>query len=217
MEIFRLLSDCYYLPDSTISEIVENLEICMANACKPAVVFIRKMRKATSGRASLDRLKVDFSRLFVGPYELMAPPYGSVYLDGERKVMGDSTHDVIKRYREAGLSTAENFKDAPDHIAAELEFMHYLIFKEIEAFTSSNMEAADDFLQKQKSFLEDHLMAWVPEFAQNITKHAEYPFYQNLARATEIYLREINRVFYSALESGSHDSEKQLEINSLQV
>ncbi len=51
----------------------------------------------------MEPLKVEFSKLFVGPYKLFAAPYGSVYLDDERKVMGDSTLDVKNRYREAGL------------------------------------------------------------------------------------------------------------------
>ena len=109
----------------------------------------------------------------MGPYTLFAAPYGSVYLDGERKIMGDSTLDVKTRYREAGLDTAQNFKDAPDHISAELEFMYYLIFKEIDAFANSDIETAIDFIQRQKSFLEDHLMAWVPEFANSISENAE--------------------------------------------
>ena len=88
------------------------------------------------------------------------------------------------------MDTAKNFKDAPDHISAELEFMYYLIFKEIEAFAESDTEAAMGFIQKQKSFLEDHLMAWVPEFAKNIIENAENPFYPNLAKATESFLQE---------------------------
>lgn len=217
MDTFRLLSDCYFLPDSGLSEKLEKLEHLMANICEPAVVFIRKMRKKFTGRANVEGLKVEFSRLFVGPYELPAAPYGSVYLDGERKIMGDSTLDVISRYREAGLSKAESFRDAPDHITAELEFMHYLIFKEIEALFNSNRDAAIGFIQKQRAFLEDHLLAWVPEFAQNISKHAENPFYPNLAKATLIFLKENDRIFYSILESGSPNSEKQVEINSLQI
>ena len=131
--------------------------------------------------------------------------------------MGNSTLDARERYRDAGLDKAKTFKDAPDHITAELEFMHYLIFKEIEALSNSDMQAAIGLLQKQKSFLEDHLMAWVPELAQNITKHAEYSFYPNLARATEIFLQEHERIFSSIIKSGLLESEKQVEINMLRV
>ena len=219
MKGFRLLSDCYFLPDAGLSEKLESLEFNMANVCEPAIEWVQGMRKEFEACADLESLKVDFSKLFVGPYKLFAAPYGSVYLDRERQIMGDSTLDVKRRYREAGLDTARNFKDAPDHISAELEFMYYLIFKEIEAFANSDIEAAIDFIQKQKSFLEDHLMAWVPEFANNIIKNAENPFYPNLAKATTAFLDENYRVVCSVLETVSmqQNSEKHVEINSLRV
>ena len=50
--------------------------------------------------------------------------------------------------------------------------------------------AAICFIQKQKSFLEDHLMAWVPEFAKNIIENTENPFYPNLAKATQSFIHE---------------------------
>ncbi len=198
MAAFRLLSDCYFLPDPSLSEKLENLESNLANVCEPAAELIQSMRKEFQAKIDVEPLKVDFSKLFVGPYKLLAAPYGSVYLDGERKMMGD-------------------FKDAPDHISAELEFMYYLIFKEIEAFANSDTETAIGFIQKQKSFLEDHLMAWVPVFAKSIIESADKPFYSNLAKATVSFLKESHRVVCSVLEAGQQNSEKHVEINSLRV
>jgi len=217
MAAFRLLSDCYFLPDPSLSEKLENLESNMADVCEPAAELIQSMRKEFEAGADLEPLKIDFSKLFVGPYKLLAAPYGSVYLESDRKMMGDSTLDAKNRYQEAGLNTAKNFKDAPDHIGAELEFMYYLIFKEIEAFANSDIETAIGFIQKQKSFLEDHLMAWVPVFAKSIIESADKPFYSNLAKATVSFLKESHRVVCSVLEAGQPNSEKHVEINSLRV
>ena len=217
MEAFRLLSACYFLPDPGLTEKLKTLEIKLADVCKPAIDFVQNMRKAFESGAQIEPLKVDFARLFAGPYKLFAAPYGSVYLDGERKIMGDSTLDVQNRYREAGLDTAGNFKDAPDHIAAELEFMYYLIFKEIEAFANSDIETAIGFIQTQKSFLKDHLMAWVPEFADCIIESAKNPFYPNLAKATQVFLKENYQAVCSILDSEHPDKKKHVEINSLRV
>ena len=200
MVVFRLLSDCFFLPDSRLSEKLENLEFNMANGCEPAFGFVQKMRKEFETDADLEAFKVEFSRLFVGPYEMPAAPYGSVYLEDGRKMMGDSTLDVKNRYREAGLNTAKTFKDAPDHISAELEFIYYLIFKEIEAFSNSDTQTAIGFIQKQKSFLEDHLLAWVPEFVASIIECAEKTFYPNLAKATDTFLKENYQVVCSILD-----------------
>lgn len=217
MEVFRVLSDCYFLPDPGLIEKLKNLEFNTANVCEPAFGFVQKMRKEFETDADLEAFKVEFSRLFVGPYEMPAAPYGSVYLEEGRKMMGDSTLDVKIRYREAGLNTAKTFKDAPDHISAELEFMYYLIFKEIEAFSKSYTETAIDFIQKQKSFLEDHLMFWVPQFTANIIENAETSFYQNLAKATETFLKENYEIVCAVLDSKESNSEKSVGINSLRV
>jgi TorA maturation chaperone TorD len=201
MTAFRILSDCFLLPDPGLSEKLEDLEFNMTNVCETTVPLIQNMRKEIKDSADLEPLKVDFAKLFVGPYELSAAPYGSVYLEGERKMMGNSTLDVRERYRDASLKTAKTFKDAPDHISAELEFMHYLIYKEIEAIANSDIEMAIVFIQKQTSLLEDHLMAWVPQFAACIIEDAETPFYQNLARATEMFLKENYEIVCTAVDS----------------
>ena len=62
-------------------------------------------------------------------------------------------------------------------------------------------------------------MAWMPEFAGNIIEYSENPFYQNLAKATEAFLKENYRVLCSVLDSGASrlNSEKHVEINSLRV
>ena len=146
MAAFRLLSDCYFLPDPGWSEKLENLEFNMANVFESAVKFVQNMRQEFKDGVDLEPLKVDFSKLFVGPYTLSAAPYGSVYLEAERKMMGDSTLDVKNRYREAGLDTAKTFKDAPDHIAAELEFMYYLIYKEKYGICAINILNEFSFL-----------------------------------------------------------------------
>ena len=219
MAAFRLLSECYFLPDPGLADTLDNLEGHLANLSEPAAKYVSRMRKEIENDPNFEALKVDFARLFVGPYKLLAAPYGSVYLDTGRTMMGDSTLDVKNRYREAGLDMAKEFKEAPDHITAELEFMYYLIFKEVEAFSSSDTEAAIGCIQKQRSFLEDHLMSWVPEFAGNIIEHAETLFYQNLAKATETFLKENYAVVCSALDSASMrlNQEKHIEINSLRV
>ena len=217
MTAFRILSDCFFLPDPGLTELLEDLEFNMTNVCKTAVPLIQNMRKEFKAAADLEPLKVDFAKLFVGPYQLSAAPYGSVYLEGERKMMGNSTLDVRERYRDAGLDTAKTFKDAPDHISAELEFMHFLIYKEIEAFGNSDLEMATAFIQKQRSFLEDHLMAWVPEFTANVIEHAETLFYKNLALSTETFLKENYHVVSSAFESGQLKLQDNTKTNSLRM
>jgi TorA maturation chaperone TorD len=137
--------------------------------------------------AELESLKIDFAGLFVGPYKLLAPPYGSVYLE-DGKLIGDSTIDVRTWYEKEGLDIV--IKDAPDHITMELEFMYYLITKQIEAIKDSNLQDVQFYLQKQSSFLQVHLARWLPGFAENVQQNAQAAFYVQLSTETNNFVQK---------------------------
>ena len=178
---YKLLSECYYLPDKGLIESLSGLDT------KKGQIF-SNLAKHCPRISDIDSLTVDYSKLFVGPYELLAPPYGSVYLEDKSRVMGNSTVDVKKRYAEEGLNIG--LKEAPDRIAIELEFMYFLIFKEVEAIRISDSRTAASYLKKQKAFLEAHLGVWVSEFAYNVEANAQTAFYKNLARITKSFIRK---------------------------
>jgi TorA maturation chaperone TorD len=187
---YKLLAECYYLPTPELIGKLKDLEQQMAGVCTEAMLYIKKMYAEVKRLDDPDALSLDFSRLFLGPYKMHAPPYGSVYLDGERQIMGKSTQEVRNKYREAGLDISSDFRDPPDHIAAELEFMYFLIFKEIQALENSDVDTTIDYLEKQRVFLNEHLGPWVFDFADSIEEEAETDFYKNLARATKTFIAE---------------------------
>lgn len=213
-EIYKLLAECYYPPDETLagkfSNLVEKLSLVNLRSQHDFNLDSRKILKA----AEITDLAVEYARLFVGPYTVQAPPYGSVYLDPERRIMGDSTTDVIKRYRQSGLVVAEDFKDAPDHITAELEFMHYLIYQEIEAARLGDANSLFTCLIDQQSFLKYHLGAWVSEFAINVIDNAKTSCYQNLARVTDGFIEDDYQAISAVLNSKSFDAATLAAIES---
>jgi TorA maturation chaperone TorD len=186
---YKVLADCYYLPDEGLLKTLKSLHRSKSN-----------LHSDLAGKApaleSLEGLRVDYSKLFVGPYKLLAPPYGSVYLENTTRVMGDSTLDVKNKYAEEGLQV--HLKEAPDHIAIELEFMYFLISKEVEVTLNSDAESTAAYLDKQKDFLGTHLSVWVSDLASNITANAETVFYRNLARLTDSFVKEDLKVLSQA-------------------
>ncbi len=178
---YKLLSECYYLPDEKLIKILNGLE-------KSRDRLYSEIARTIPGISDVESLKIDYSKLFVGPYGLLAPPYGSMYLEDTSRVMGNSTMDVRSKYEEEGLDVS--LKEAPDHIAIELEFMYFLIFKEIEAIRNSDSGNTTSYLEKQKVFLETHLGIWVSEFADNVKVNAQTEFYKNLALLTKSFIKK---------------------------
>jgi TorA maturation chaperone TorD len=201
---FSLLSECYRLPSIEITNVLRDLQTEMGDLCESATPYFSRMIEESERKNHLEEIRADYAKLFLGPFTLLSPPYGSVYLDRERKVMGDSTAEVRSLYRRAGLDISKDFHDAPDHIAAELEFMYFLIFKEVEALGESDVGRAIDFHNQQRAFLRDHLFAWVPEFTEKVEEVAETEFYKNLARATRAFLEENLNVLLNLLNGEKH-------------
>lgn len=179
---FRLLAACFYQPQRDIFQegLLHDLAASLKELCLGAADYAEEMIKLLQSYSD-EELLVDYSRLFVGPAELLAPPYGSVYLEKERRLMGDSTIAAIDFYKSRGLVIDADFKEVPDHIAVELEFMYYLVFKEIEAIEATNMEAAAAALQSQETFMNSFLRPWADKFANKMTEGAETGFYKALA------------------------------------
>ncbi|MDP3297573.1 MAG: molecular chaperone TorD family protein [Thermodesulfovibrionia bacterium] len=189
-DCYRLLSACYCKPGKEFIEegLVKNLITALEPICNNAVPFAKDMDNALSKYTNTEIL-VDYSALFIGPFGLLAPPYGSVYLEGKRTVMGDTTIDAVKYYRKAGVEMDPAQKDMPDHISVELEFMYYLINKGLEAYQNSDNEGFLNYHNMQEDFLRRHIGVWMPKFAKDLREGAKNPFYKNLADCTLTFIK----------------------------
>jgi len=185
---YRLLAECYYPPVETTLQHVRQLSRSLKAVRPPVAEAAARMDAALQAHEGYEELCIDHARLFVGPFALLAPPFGSVYLEEERCLMGDSTMAAGECYREVGLEVSAGFNGTPDHIAAELEFMHFLVIKELGTLADGDLDHAQHFRQKQKSFLERHLAAWVSEFSRNVQEQAHTRFYRDIAAATRIFI-----------------------------
>ena len=191
-DCYRLLSACFYQPQKEIfvqEEFFNKLEGLLRPISPDIAAHVLEMEKAFL-KYSEEDLLVAYAKLFVGPNELLAPPFGSVYLDGKNMVMGDSTMEVIKLYEEHGLSMDSEFRNLPDHITVEMEFMYYLIFKEVEALENSQWDAALDFIKTQGLFFDKFLRQWVKPFCDKIKEGTDNEFYTNLADCVSAFIEK---------------------------
>jgi TorA maturation chaperone TorD len=188
-DVYRLLAACFYPPSKELieEECCATLAGLLASVAPDAVQYASDAVTACSG-SSLDALAVEHARLFIGPFQLVAPPYGSIYLDDTKTVMGDSTARVAAFYHNCGLQLADDFHELPDHFAVELEFMSFLAFKHREAEVSGDSNEVARITSLQEEFLGRFLMPWLEPFTSAIITDAEAPFYQAIARCTATFI-----------------------------
>lgn len=186
----RLLAACFYEPGAEFVE--EKVFESMAAA---AECFDRSLAEQAGRLAKAfesedpQELLVDYTRLFLGPIEAPARPYGSVWLEDRQILMQDSTQGVIALYEEGGFEIDEDFRDLPDHVAAELEFLYLLLFRHAEAVRNVDAKGIEKYSRLRQRFLEEHLGRWVGPFAQAMEQGSQTAFYRELADATRSFVR----------------------------
>lgn len=122
----------------------------------------RKLGKAFAAEG-LDALRVDYTRLFVGPSDVYTRPYAVEWTGQET--------EVVSIYADAGFEIGKDFRERPDHVAVELEFLYRLVHL-----------AAEEARQR---FVAQHLAKWIPPFSAAVQADAQTAFYRELAQLTE--------------------------------
>ena len=188
-DVYRLLAACYYSPTPGLLE--EGCCAALATLLEdlaPAAAQYAASAAEAARNSTIEALAIEHARLFIGPFQLVAPPYGSIYLDEAKTVMGDSTAQVAAFYYACGLHLTDDFHELPDHFAVELEFMSYLAFKQREAEVSDNKVEVMRLLTLQGEFLDRFLMPWLIPFTSAIIIDDEAPFYKAVAHCTAAFI-----------------------------
>lgn len=182
-ETYRVLSQLYKEPQedlsvnaSILARLLESFEdVLFTQADKMNRMFENEQH-------DLEDYLVEYSRLFIGPFKVVAPPYSSIYLEDKWEVMGRSTKVVNSFYRRAGLTVESTIHLPSDHISTQLEFMYYLNFKWSET-------GEEFYLKLQKEFLHKIMICWIPKFNATIQQESTLVFYQTLGTITEMFIQ----------------------------
>ncbi|WP_171006616.1 TorD/DmsD family molecular chaperone [Halalkalirubrum salinum] len=174
---YQLLAACFGEPSDDLHDRLAE------ESPETVAVDVSGLDAAMTDRKSL---RLDHARLFVGPFELEAPPYESVYVDAEDRVMTDATEAVEAEYRRVGVDM--NLSEPADHIIPELEFVYLLVATEIEALEGEEFEAAVHLLERQYEFLKAHLGRWISEIADNMRANADTEFYRLLGEELQTFV-----------------------------
>lgn len=190
---YRLLSEAFHVPDQELLDLLE--DIVADDELRVALPVDDLLGELS---ADLKSVRVDYAKLFVGPRELLAPPYGSVYLDGDGQIMTDSTMDVQRRYQQESLDIT--LDEPADHVAAELEFMYFLTHREVTALGNGEFEEAMECMHKQHDFVQAHLGQWLSAFAERVTANADTEFYRTLATEATTFVEDDSKRVAARIE-----------------
>lgn len=152
----------------------------------------------------------DHQRLFIGPDELLAPLWESVYKTKDKLLFGKIELEVRRCYHSAGLNVKES--EPADYLPLQLSFMSCLCkrieeenFRNVDENSSSQyindkrkFEVINENLAKQHNFLKEHILSWICLWSDDVNKNAESEFWKAFSKVTKGWLendlKEIEKV-----------------------
>lgn len=165
----------YYSPDSP--QLTELIKILKQNdiikewpyGSEKELGAVQKL--IHEGLSDSEEMLSSYRELFVGPGHFTAPAWGSVYLDRESVIFGDSTLRLRQWYREAGVETIMEQNEPEDHIGLMLMCASWLASK------------SDSLM---KTYLAEHLLPWSDRYFELLFINAKSPFYRGVAKLSLI-------------------------------
>ena len=117
-------------------------------------------------------LKRQYSALFeVGDEGPPAPIREDLFLSQPAKLR----EDLVRFYDYFGYTLNDEFQWQMDHLSIEIEFMHFLIFQELESNDNKL-----SFQLGQLDFSEKHLVNWIPDLSATINRLGNGDIYSKI-------------------------------------
>ena len=129
-------------------------------------------------------LSKDWTHLFRGvDLKGPLPPYESLFVTG--RFQSEPSQQIHRLFSGMGIRIPEEWHQPPDYIGVELDFIRLLCEKELSAWKWKQGDSLKEVVEMERSFLENHLSTWVPDFCEKMQAQACEDFYRGVALLTK--------------------------------
>ena len=130
------------------------------------------------GKAIPVEVAVDYTRLISGVYRKEGmPPVESAVRQG--RTLGDAGAATSIAYAQAGFPDPCPEAGPPDHAATGLRFLALCCHAESQAWQAGDLAAGSAWLQRERNFLQDHVITWLPDYCDSAAARAATPLYSS--------------------------------------
>lgn len=176
-DVYAFLALTMRYPDASFItedflDVFENLLVSFNMAAEQEE--IRACRQ--QGSNFVDTLQIEYTRLFINAVpHIVAPPYGSFYLDGDYTLQGKSSRKTRDFYRQYGYDISDTSEPA-DHIRLELEFLAAL--------------TREGELEAEEQFLKTIFRPWFSRFQKRVLDEKGHPYYMVSTKLIDFFTKE---------------------------
>ncbi len=193
-ETYAFLSDAFARPPSTQKLAAIQSDSFLGSAkmlfSEKALAPLCRGAMSDDDLADVERdADGEFMNLFKVPGGQYVTPYESVFRDTREiagrpvkgLLMGQSAADVRKWYRLAAVDISDEYKDLPDHICLELDYLAHLCAKEQEFATAGDSARLQRAWEMQRDFLAAHVVSWIGALRDRIHEKSQNVYFRGVA------------------------------------
>ncbi len=143
---------------------------------------------------AFEDIRDDYTRLFIGPGKVLAPPWESMYFTKERSIFREETLQVREWYRRFGLESVKLHHEPDDHIGLELAFVSHLAEQALTALDAGDEEQFNKLIAAQIDFMTGHTFQWAAGWAALVLEHTRTDFFKGVALIVKGVMVELHDI-----------------------
>ncbi|MBQ7052607.1 MAG: molecular chaperone TorD family protein [Clostridia bacterium] len=138
--------------------------------------------------------RMEYTRLFLGPDTLIAPPWESCYTAKERALFQESTLQVRSWYQQYSYVPAGYPSHPDDHISLMMHFLALTTERAGDCLEQNLLCGYKSLLEGQKLFEKNHILNWMGAYCEDMDKSETKVLYPQLVRAMAEFIAYDQRV-----------------------
>lgn len=140
--------------------------------------------------AFMDNLAADFAAIYLTG-ALDASPFESYWVSDEHLVCQEAMFDLRELYAADGLVVPDWRMRPDDHLVFQLDFLAKRLLRLATLTEADKTLIADDLWRSLAALLDQHLLRWLPDFANRVSVRCDTEFYAALFLLTEVWCEQL--------------------------
>lgn len=195
-QVYQFLSTCLLEPNKAALEMLRNkdymaeVKSCIAiSGNNEMMETFELLQKGLEG-TDLESLEWSYRATFGGATVAMdCPPYEMYYSGSQIWQQTQDLADISGTYKAYGIEMEEDSTTSRwDHVAVELEFLHFLTYKLAYAIENHSEEEQESCISGKKKFLYAHIGRWIKAFSTSVVKKTPEEFYRQAATLATLFV-----------------------------
>jgi len=208
-QIYQFLSTCLLEPNKKALEMLNNEEYmaevksCISVSGNSEMLEAFELLKKALEDNDVENLEWGYRATFGGATVAMdCPPYEMYYSGSQIWQQTQDLADISGMYKAYGIQMEEDSTTSRwDHVAVQLEFLHFLTYKLAYAIENHSEEEQESCLSGKKKFLYAHIGRWIKAFSTSVVKKTPEDFYRQAATLATVFVhKEMVRLSVDAEE-----------------